>query len=300
MYTATVTPGPGSYDLQTYDGFHSRLANRKGAKKGTGTMGAAGRACMMPHAGPQSFSHRRTHSPRPGPADYSADHNSVMPARATTFDGHYRHGHGCSDTAIAITKLEERLQILNRRYHRVILKLKELDESKPSGEGSGAKDQQAEAKRAEAMRAVQVAEQGKLRKLIKGTKDLLRQAQYSQQDTVNRGSVSSLAAKIKTDRTQPHSFPHNAITDRFFEPRPHTMCFTPSAAEYLSNPLDFGREALSRSPKFSLYPRPTDHDAPHSKSHVSLRLHPGGSAYYGDICPLGPGEYTPNTSEPMI
>ena len=82
--------------------------------KGPGTKTTAQRHCLLPTA-THTMPYRSTISPRPGPGDYSADYNSVLPKRSTTFDGQQKQANACSDEAAAVASLTERKCILEGR-----------------------------------------------------------------------------------------------------------------------------------------------------------------------------------------
>ena len=104
MYTRTVTPGPGTYSPEQYTSLANRLKkNRSGASK-------AKRNCLLPVA-THTFPYRSIVSPRPGPGNYNADYNAVLPERSTTFDGHAKQAHSC-ESAQAVALLLERRRTL--------------------------------------------------------------------------------------------------------------------------------------------------------------------------------------------
>ena len=241
----------------------------------TGTMGYSRRACLAPKAA-HKMDYRDIISPRPGPGEYGNSDAGVAHAEGApckTFDGAQKLHDGVAGDAEEALRL--RVSGLDYRIRGVRDGLKGFDRLP-----------------ADKQRLVKLEAATSLARMVRERKEALAKL------AEHRAGHPHLGAAKRERHARPRSVPMNNTSDRFFHPleSKRTALATPGpgehheAAEYAT----FGAAKMTNTTKFSKQQRPTDRDAPISKSLLVIRHNQFGYPYFSYCPDLGPGEYTPN------
>ena len=316
--TSAVTPGPGAYEPRPRrararargggDGgaralpvAHARALARRRARAGlwhqlggaaaggaraqahgrvivkaasTGTMATACARASRPR--------RRTRwttaiiSPRPGPGEYGNSDAGVAHAEGApckTFDGAQKLHDGVAGDAEEALRL--RVSGLDYRIRGVRDGLKGFDRLP-----------------ADKQRLVKLEAATSLARMVRERKEALAKL------AEHRAGHPHLGAAKRERHARPRSVPMNNTSDRFFHPleSKRTALATPGPGEHheADEYAKFGTAKMTNTTKFSKQQRPTDRDAPISKSLLVIRHNQFGYPYFSYQPDLGPGEYTPN------
>jgi hypothetical protein len=269
--------------VEARTGLGKQLMTRIGAGVYAGTMGTATRDCLMDNAS-HTLPGRATVSPRPGPGNYVMNDSAVF-GRNSTFDGAFRWNPAKADLDEKVT----RLQTINCDIKRINEKLRNIDKLPP-----------------EQAAALQSLSSRELKKLSANKTMVLQQVAESKakiQKQVNHPGPAGKAKKILFDKNMPKSVPMNNKSERFFDPVVSTSSVYANPGPGLYDVAHFGTSfgnatlgISGRSQGFSWGKdyRPTDIEAPHSKSVATLKLDPKGYAYFSDLNATSGNNYHPN------
>jgi len=283
-YSGSHNLAPGAkYDIESWTGLGQSLARRRG--KGevyTGTMGTSARACLLPSAS-YTLPDRPSVSPRPGPGSYVRNDSSVF-GRNSTFDGAFRQNPAKADLDEKVTRLRTIETDLSRIRERVA----NMDKMKPEEAKLFKVSSKLESTNLKKQRAAMLSEIATQRAAMK--------------KIVDHPGPNGKAKKLLFDKTFAKSVPMNNKCERFYDPVVSTATYheAPGPGNYdvAERHAVFGNSKTgvalrNKGVSWGNEFRPTDINAPDSKSVAVVKLNKNGYAYYSDLNPNAGNNYQP-------